>query len=72
MSGQYLQENPEKHIEYCKKAAAQSDLDSIVDLGVCYASGYGVQQSKQQSLKLLKFAAELGSEEAMEFLEKII
>lgn len=72
MSGQYLQENPERHIEYCKKAATQSDLDSIVDLGVCYASGYGVQQSKQQSLKLLKFAAELGSEEAMEFLEKII
>ena len=72
MSGAFLQEDAEKHIEYCKRAAAQSDIDSIVDLGVCYASGYGVQRSKQQAIKFLKFAAELGSEEALEFLEKII
>lgn len=72
MEGSYLSENPTKHIEYIKKAVRQSDLDSIVDLGICYLRGYGVPKSKQQSIKLLRFAAEQGSEEAIEFLSKIL
>lgn len=69
--GTYLNEDAHKHIEYCKKAVAQSDIDSIVDLGVCFATGYGVQKSKQRAIEFLKIAAELGSNEAVVFLKKL-
>ena len=71
LEGTYLNEDAHKHIEYCKKAVAQSDIDSIVDLGVCFATGYGVQKSKQRAIEFLKFAAELGSNEAVAFLKKL-
>lgn len=71
LEGTYLNEDAHKHIEYCKKAVTQSDIDSIVDLGVCFATGYGVQKSKQRAVELLKFAAELGSNEAGVFLKKL-
>lgn len=71
LEGTYLNEDAHKHIEYCKKAVAQSDIDSIVDLGVCFATGYGVQKSKQRAIEFLKIAAELGSNEAVVFLKKL-
>lgn len=71
LEGTYLNEDAHKHIEYCKKAVAQSDIDSIVDLGVCFATGHGVQKSKQRAIEFLKFAAELGSNEAVVFLKKL-
>lgn len=71
LEGTYLNEDAHKHIEYCKKAVAQSDIDSIVELGVCFATGHGVQKSKQRAIEFLKFAAELGSNEAVVFLKKL-
>lgn len=71
MNATFLSENPQKHVFYCQLAVKQGDLDSIADLGVCYATGYGLKRNRENAIKLLTFAAKEGCEDAKAFLQRL-
>lgn len=67
----YNKQDFKQHVRYAIKAAEQGDVDAITDLGICYATGQGVKQSKARAMDLLTLAVELGSTDAEEFINKI-
>ena len=56
--------NYEKAIDFFEKADKQGNIEAIVDLGIMYENGQGVQQDLDKALKLYQKGADKGSDRA--------
>lgn len=55
---------PEEAFRLLQKASAQQHVQALIETGLCYYSGRGVEINKQKAVSLWKQAAALGSREA--------
>lgn len=60
-----------KAIPGVREAVEKGDSDAAFLLASAYAGGAGVEPDKEEAKKLLRKAAEMGNEDAKEFLEAI-
>ena len=58
--------------KWFKKAAEQGEVNSQVNLGVCYFYGQGVEKDLEESFKWFKEAAKQGHPLAIKYLEKYV
>jgi hypothetical protein len=61
----------QKLFEFHSKLANQGNLESVVKLGAMYERGEGVAQDRKRAIELYRYAADRGSEAAMEMLANI-
>ena len=54
------------------RAVEQGCASAQYDLGVCYYNGQGVEQDRDNAVKLWNMAAEQGYEEAVDALRELI
>lgn len=54
----------EQAFELLQKAAGQSHVQSLIEIGLCYYTGKLVDQDKEKAIEYFQKAAELGSREA--------
>jgi len=55
---------PEESFKLLVKAAAQHHIQGMIEIGLCYFSGRGVEKDREKGVKYWKEAAALGSREA--------
>ena len=58
----------EEAIKWYRKAADQGNTDALVELGLCYLDGDGVEYSEEKGLTLLQEAADQGEAEALSYM----
>lgn len=68
--GHYVPENPSLCVEFAQKASLQAHPDALFTLAICLIKGYGTKCNKSKAIEFLRLAAERGSNDAVEILNK--
>jgi TPR repeat protein len=70
--GNYYKElgSEEKAFQCFKEAAESGDDLAQYELACCYLDGYGTSRNKKEAMRLMRLAAEGGSDEAVSFLKE--
>ena len=55
---------PEESFQLLLKASAQHHIQAMIETGLCYFSGRGVEKNKEKAVELWSEAAAMGSREA--------
>ena len=71
MTGEMVDQDTEKGLEYYRRAAELGNSRSMMALGYAYLSGQGAESDLTEAARWYEMAALAGRAEALEVLEKL-
>ena len=71
MTGEMVDQDTEKGLEYYRKASGLGNSRSMMALGYAFLSGQGIASDREEALRWYEMAALAGRADALEILEKL-